>query len=398
MSYSRGYAQTDGRWGKLLLGNNTKTQYDLANYGCLITAWGNMLWWITGDSEYTPAMVNQWLKDNGGFVNGGTMIWGKPLGLGHVTAKGTTSDLNAINQFLAADVNNYAILQVTKPGFPMHFVFAPIADEIVDSEDGVIKPMSTYRVISAHLYTAVTNAPTPVPVSVSVDTVTPPANALNEDTAPMTADQETQAYQIVLNRNPDGSVPSNRTAMQFILDAQTELGQERSTVQQQLADLSGQVSSLQNANADLSSQLSQAQVKLSAVPAVSAPVEAAPTEAPATDLPAYQKGYQELKTPLTLSALFDGTAKDYDGQKPDIHVVSGMVFTQIVGTFPTLDGLMYRTQTSVDRGDWYGTPVALFPATKLTFIESANLGASQAVGLFGRFLNAINPFKKKGLL
>lgn len=72
----RTQSQRDPRWGAMLLGYNTLSKYNIYNYGCLITTFGN---YIGKD----PAEVNQILKDNGGFTAGaGNFIWGKSTALG----------------------------------------------------------------------------------------------------------------------------------------------------------------------------------------------------------------------------------------------------------------------------------------------------------------------------
>lgn len=361
-------AQTNSRWSNQLLGYNTTQPNNIGNLGCLVTAWGNMLIRITGDGAYTPDYVNNWMKANNGFLAGsGTFIWGVALGMGQVAAAGTTVSLPAVNDFLATNPNNYAILQVTKPGFPMHFVFAPEVNTIIDSEDGVQKAMSTYSFVEAHLYRAVTPAPAPAPVV--------PVNTLTEDTSPMTAEQETQAYQIVLNRTPtagDG-VPTGRTAMAFIEDAQGELTADRTAVNQQVDSLSGQVSSLQSTVVELNAELAAA--------------KAAPAPTP------FQDTYKALAKPIDLTTTVAGQAIDYDGTKSAVDVAQGTVFTgdtAMAGTF-TADGLtLYRTAKSVAAGEWYGVPQALFATTKLSPTNVISYVLSGLGSLIAK------PFTKKG--
>lgn len=150
------FAQTDPRWSKEMLGNNASTpanaQFTIGNYGCVVTAYGNMLVAITGNMNYTPEDINNWMKANNGFVgDGGIFIWGAALGLGHVEAHGTASDLATVNSWLQ-DPLNYAILEVKPKTTLQHFVMAPYVDEIIDSEDGILKNINTYPFISAHLY------------------------------------------------------------------------------------------------------------------------------------------------------------------------------------------------------------------------------------------------------
>lgn len=158
------YSQVDSRWGDVLLGYNTDASYNLRNFGCVVTAYGNMMVAVTGDEGYTPAMVNQWMVDQGGFLpGGGVFVWQVALGMGHVTAQGQSNDLGAVNKFLASEPN-FAILEV-RAGTRQHFVLAPYVDEIVDSEDGQVKSQATYPFVNAHLYTSLDPAPAQAPAT-----------------------------------------------------------------------------------------------------------------------------------------------------------------------------------------------------------------------------------------
>ncbi len=181
------YAQTDPRWASQELGFNTDPAYNIGNFGCLVTAWANLMVATTGNEGYTPELVNQWMKDHNGFVaGGGIFVWSAAPVMGGVTAAGTTTDLNAVESFLQADPN-FAILEV-RAGTRQHFVLAPYVGKIVDSEDGVLKSVSTYPFVAAHLFTA-TSLPTPPapPTSGNLDaTVTIRVPLLNSRTEPNT--------------------------------------------------------------------------------------------------------------------------------------------------------------------------------------------------------------------
>lgn len=58
----------------------------------------------------------------------------------------------------------------------------------------------------------------------------------NQGEPPMTPEQERQAYQIVLNRSPEGA-PSGRTGWQFIIGAKAELDAQRAHNAKVVADL-----------------------------------------------------------------------------------------------------------------------------------------------------------------
>jgi hypothetical protein len=182
------YAQTDSRWSSHELGFNTDPAFSIGNYGCVITAVGNLMVATSGDEAYTPEDINNWGKANGGFVQGGGIwVWSAVQALGHVTAAGTTTDINAVNAFLQAEPN-FAILEV-RAGTRQHFVMAPYVNKIIDSEDGQLKSMSTFPFVSAHLYTAV-SMPTPAapPTSGPLDsTVTIRVPLLNARTEPNTS-------------------------------------------------------------------------------------------------------------------------------------------------------------------------------------------------------------------
>jgi hypothetical protein len=161
------YSQTDSRWAKELLGNNTDKPFNIGNYGCVITAYANMLVAVTSDTGFTPEFINNWMKTHGGFMpSGGLFIWNVALGLGHIEAHGTTTDLAALNGFLQ-DPFNFAILEVRAKKTIQHFVMAPYVDKIVDSEDGLLKSMGTYPFINAHLYrsTDPVSQPAPAPAA-----------------------------------------------------------------------------------------------------------------------------------------------------------------------------------------------------------------------------------------
>ncbi len=72
---TRVQSQRDSRWGSIMLGYNTVLPYNIYNYGCLITSLANYV-------DKQPDQVNQLLKDNSGFQNGGLFVWSKSTVLG----------------------------------------------------------------------------------------------------------------------------------------------------------------------------------------------------------------------------------------------------------------------------------------------------------------------------
>lgn len=171
---SKLYSQSDSRWAKQLLGYNNDPTFNIGRFGCVVTAYANMLCAITGDMKYTPEYINDYMKSHNGFMpEGGLFIWSVALSMGHVELNGTTSDLSTVNRWLQ-DPPNFAILEVRAKGSTQHFVMAPYVDRIVDSADGLLKGMGAYPFINAHLYRStdpigqpvpgvITPAPTPQP-------------------------------------------------------------------------------------------------------------------------------------------------------------------------------------------------------------------------------------------
>lgn len=71
----RQQSQRDVKWSNVFLGYNTSVPYNIGNYGCLITCFANYI-------DKSPIEVNDILKSNNGFVNGGELVWGKVNTLG----------------------------------------------------------------------------------------------------------------------------------------------------------------------------------------------------------------------------------------------------------------------------------------------------------------------------
>lgn len=147
-------AQSNSAWASQLLGYNSDPNYNIGNYGCLVAAWGNMLVAATGDPQWTPSRVNDWMKEHQGFVtDGGMFIFSVALGMGGVTAHGVTNDLGQLNSFLK-DPPNFAIIEVRGPR-GQHFVLGSAVNTIIDSQDGKQKALKTYPFVQAHLYRAI---------------------------------------------------------------------------------------------------------------------------------------------------------------------------------------------------------------------------------------------------
>jgi len=99
-------SQRDNRWGSILLGYNTQSVYNIYNYGCLITSFGNYI-------GKQPDEVNQILKDNGGFTaGGGDFYWSKSVALGitqtyispYYNDAVTTQGITKIKEFISQGI------------------------------------------------------------------------------------------------------------------------------------------------------------------------------------------------------------------------------------------------------------------------------------------------------
>lgn len=158
------FSQRDGRWAAQELGFNTDPYYNLYHFGCAVDAAANLIWWVTGDASWTPDRVNLWLTGNGGFAaGGGLIVWAGLANLMRTAGleyHGFTTDLNGTNNFLRPE-SNFAIAQLTGPGFPMHFSAMPYVGQIADSWDARLKPVGTYKFIGAHLFAYVKAVPVP---------------------------------------------------------------------------------------------------------------------------------------------------------------------------------------------------------------------------------------------
>lgn len=240
MNIPGAFSQRDPRWGDQLLGYNTSMPYTIYNYGCLITSLSNMLWYM--GHQIDPGALNNHLKAVQGFAPGGGLLnWAVVPSLSaDITPQGTTPSWVDTDQYVQVE-GHFAVVQVTKPGFPMHFVLATQAGQIVDPWDGLAKALPAgYSFVTAHLYGDKTPDFVTNPVPVTPQVVTAP----DPEKIPMNTQQFNDAYHIVLNRAPERG-PDGRTAIAFIYDAAPELAQQRTEVAAQIADLKNQLAAAQ---------------------------------------------------------------------------------------------------------------------------------------------------------
>ncbi len=197
------FGQRDARWSNQLLGYNQDAYYNLYHFGCAVVSASNLLMWKTGDWNLNPSWVNQWLKNNGGFAaGGGLMIWGKLAELLRaygIQYHGFSGDLNATNRFLSPE-NNFAIAQLRKVGFPMHFSAMPYVGQLADSWDAKLKPVGSYTFIGAHLYTF--SVPKAAPVALPVLEPAPVQAPVEAPTVPVPSSETP-----VKNPTPENETP-----------------------------------------------------------------------------------------------------------------------------------------------------------------------------------------------
>lgn len=141
-------SQRNPQWAGVLLGTSGLT---LGNYGCLITAI-TIMFNAFAQANYTPAQINSMMNRLGGFASKSLVIWGKiPLLNASIKYRGAfAGNVNSINTALK-EGNTLVLCEVRMNGY-MHFVVAYEPNKIIDTWDGKSKPMSTYRIITAHYF------------------------------------------------------------------------------------------------------------------------------------------------------------------------------------------------------------------------------------------------------
>ncbi len=362
------YSQNNPAWKNLIFGFNSDPTATFGKFACLITGWANMLNDITGDN-YTPVMLNDWVKASKLYVAGtGVLYWSAIPQYGVVEAHGTTADVNAINQWLV-DPLNYALVEFNNGA---HFSLANKVGLIIDSIDGKQKPLTTYKVTLAHLFRAIPGRGT-----ISTSAVT---SAGGQEVA-LTGAEETEMYVDLAGRQPEITVPSGRTGIQWVRDFMPEYRQRKQAESDQLANAAAQVAAAMGQVTDLQSRLDAATKQLLA------------TRPDESDFTA---SYQE--STRVRHAAAGGVQIDFGGEGDDVPFVPSTVFTQ-AGTF-VVDGVtLVRTQKSVDLGTWYGTLEDYFddePTDRTTSVNPIHATASMASGLWQRLKqDLLTIFKRK---
>jgi len=154
-------SQGDSRWGAALLGNNTESKYNIANYGCLLACFSIACCYY--GFETNPLDLNDNLKDVGGFTNGGDYIWSS---IKKVTDKLSDVLIRVGDVYPVSDMQLEQIKDALDQGMPvilhidydpkdcdddMHWVLAvgynPNDDNdftIADPVDGQLKSLKKY--------------------------------------------------------------------------------------------------------------------------------------------------------------------------------------------------------------------------------------------------------------
>lgn len=152
--------QRDVQWSNVELGQNTDPNFNIGNYGCLVTSIANYLWAIdpANLAMSNPGLVNNALLQFDGF-DGGNVKWeavNKSLDT-RVAPQGVTSDIHTLADWLAGD-DHYAFVQVTGPNFPQHWLMGygvqdggePLALDPWYADSVAVR--ARYTFVEAHLY------------------------------------------------------------------------------------------------------------------------------------------------------------------------------------------------------------------------------------------------------
>lgn len=159
------YSQRASYWIDKLLGYNSVLPYTIGNYGCLLTTLANYLNCV-GYKE-TPNTLNETLKTDGGFVNGGFLVWGvfeKAYDLNlHYQSPQYNNPLtdDTLNEMKALiDSGHYLVTEIDfdpiKTGKQMHWVGVYGYDKddfyCLDPWTGKKVPLDTYGDIREAIY------------------------------------------------------------------------------------------------------------------------------------------------------------------------------------------------------------------------------------------------------
>ncbi len=371
------YRQNDPRYASDLVGYNIDRRYNMASFGCLVTSQADMLATVLEDDSITPGWLNKHLQAHGGFTpSGGLLIWSAiPRLFPFIQDNGATTDIRRINEWLA-DGTNYCMVEVSGGA---HWVFGYMQGMVNDPLDGRNKPFNAYKIKSARLYRFVGGKG-----GVQTAAALAPPTTNNQEPL-MTADQEREAYRIVLNREPEGPVPTGRSGMAFIMDAKGELEDQRQAkrdhidgLTRMLSDVGTDVKRLNEDKVNLQATIDELQRQAETI-TTTVSYTATPPDFRTSEIP-------EVRTRV---AARDGASEDFvDGNSPK-SFIAGTIFHQ--ASTVEIDGAVYiRTQRAVDNNSWYLTSQEYFddvPASRVGKTTPVHVLASMVQGIWLKLRN-----------
>jgi archaellum component FlaC len=133
-------SQNDPKWKNEKLGFSNET---IGNFGCVITCLANLF-------EITPLQMNEWMKQNGAFVNGNLTYWAKIPGFIYRGWSYNNDEVKkAISQYGAVivevDFDNNSRTDLS------HYVIFIGNQKLFDVWDGKEKPTSTYSILKGYI-------------------------------------------------------------------------------------------------------------------------------------------------------------------------------------------------------------------------------------------------------
>lgn len=133
-------SQRDKKWGNVKLGFSNVL---IRDYGCVITALANMF-------DTTPLVINDYLKKNGGYVNGNLVYWAKVPGFIY---RGWSYNNDKVKE--AIKKYGACIVQTDFDGNPRtngdHYVVFTGNHKLIDPWDGKEKPTSAYPLLKGYV-------------------------------------------------------------------------------------------------------------------------------------------------------------------------------------------------------------------------------------------------------
>lgn len=224
-------SQRDSQWANVELGFNTDPQFNIGHFGCLVTSMANYLWAIDPSNLTTsnPGLLNNALKENGGFVQGGGDINWAGFNTkidSRIVPQGVTTDIHTLADWLNGN-EHFALIEVTGSHggftFPEHWLMgygvtagsgAPDALDPWFGDDCEVQ--GRYTFLQAHLYGdgAPATQTEPVPASQAIVRAptpsTPPAEVIPPPSPEISVPSETPSVSTSIPQPPEPaqSVPA----------------------------------------------------------------------------------------------------------------------------------------------------------------------------------------------